>query len=213
VRSTRSSSTGPGGFAWLDQQQPQRRALALLPLVVAQCLDREGGQAQDGLAGGGLEGTDHQQLSTGAVGTRPAGGKLLVDAGQRLAEPHGASGKVEVVPSQAAQLAGARTRRRREDHEGAQPGPPVVVGGGKQDADLFRGERRRGAGGDGGRFGVGGGVGRQVVPLHGVAEGLVEAEVDLPDGAGTKSARLAVLAALLGQVVVQALHLQGWTAR
>jgi hypothetical protein len=33
--------------------------------------------------------------------------------------------------------------------------------------------------------------------------------VQLPDGAGTQPARLAVLAAVVGQLVVQALHLQG----
>src|SRR6266545_3128448 len=100
--------------------------MTLLPLVAAQRVDREGGQAQDGLAGGGLEGADDQQLAAGAVGTRPAGGKLLVDAGQTLAEPEGAGLKVEVVPFQAAQLAGAGAGRRRQDGEGAQPRAPLV---------------------------------------------------------------------------------------
>jgi hypothetical protein len=40
----------------------------VLLLVIAQCLDREGGQAQDGLAGGGLEGADDQQLAAPVVG-------------------------------------------------------------------------------------------------------------------------------------------------
>jgi hypothetical protein len=84
-----------------------------------------------------------------------------------------------------------------------------MVGGGEQDADLLGGERRPRVGGNGGRFGVGGWVGRQVVPFHRVAERLVQAQVHLPDGAGTKPAGLAVLAAVVGQVVVQALHLQG----
>jgi hypothetical protein len=47
------------------------------------------------------------------------------------------------------------------------------------------------------------------VPFHRIAERLVEAKVHLPDGAGTQPARLAVLATVLGQMVVQALHLQG----
>lgn len=64
-------------------------------------------------------------------------------------------------------------------------------------------------GGQGGGFGIGGWVGRKVGPLHGVAERLVQAQVQLPDGAGTQPARLAVLAAVVGQLVVQALHLQG----
>jgi hypothetical protein len=63
--------------------------------------------------------------------------------------------------------------------------------------------------GDGGWFGVGGGVDRKVVPFHGVAERLVQAAVHLPDGAGTKPARLAVLAAVLGQMVVQLLDVEG----
>jgi hypothetical protein len=42
----------PGGLAGLDQQ-PQGRAVGLLVVVVAQRVDREGRQAQHGLAGGG----------------------------------------------------------------------------------------------------------------------------------------------------------------
>jgi hypothetical protein len=84
-----------------------------------------------------------------------------------------------------------------------------LVGGGEQDADLLGGERRWRVGGDGMWFGVGGGVGRQVVPFHRVAERLVQAKVQLADGAGTKPARRAVLATVLGQLVVQPLHLQG----
>jgi hypothetical protein len=109
----------------------------LLVLVAAQCLDREGWQAQHGLAGGGLEG---------------------VDAGQGLAEPDGASVQVEVVPFQAAQFAIAGTGCRGQDHESAQPWLRVVVGGGQQHADLLRGEGRPRVGGDGGWFGVGGGL-------------------------------------------------------
>jgi hypothetical protein len=93
---------------------------------------RKGWQAQRGLAGGGLERANDQQLATATVGTRPAGRRLLVDAGQRLAEPHGA-----VVQIQTAQLAGAGAGRRRQDHKGAQPRPPVTLGGGEQDADLL----------------------------------------------------------------------------
>ena len=115
-----------GGLAGLDEQQPQGRATAtgraaallVLLLVVAQRVDREGGQAQDGLAGGRLEGADDQQLAADAVGTRPAGGELLVDAGQRLAEPQRASLKIQVVPFQAAQLADAGAGCRRQDRKG-----------------------------------------------------------------------------------------------
>jgi hypothetical protein len=85
----------------------------LVVLVVAKRRHSEGGQVQDGLAGGGLQGTDHQQLATGAVGAWLAGGQLLVDAGQRLAEPDGAGVQVEVVPFQAAQLAVAGAGGRR----------------------------------------------------------------------------------------------------
>ena len=172
MRSNRSSSTGRG--AGLDQQQPQGRALALQLLVVAQRVHREGGQAQHGLAGGRLEGADDQQLATPSIGARPAARELLVDAGQRLAEPQGASLKVEVVLFQAAQLAGAGAGCRRQDHEGVQPRPPFMVGGGEQDADLLGGEGRRRVGGG---FGIGGWVGRKVVPFHGVAERLVQAQV------------------------------------
>ena len=52
----------PGGLAGLDQQQPQRRSVALHLLVVAQGVEREGGQAQHGLAGGGLEGPTTSSL-------------------------------------------------------------------------------------------------------------------------------------------------------
>jgi hypothetical protein len=110
------------------------------------------------------------------------------------------------VPFQGAQLAGAGAGRRRQDGEGAQPRPPFLLGRGEQDADLLGGERRWCVGGDGRWLGVGGGVGRQAVPFHGVAEGLVQAQVQLADGAGTKPALLAVLAAVLGQLVVQALQ-------
>lgn len=106
-------------------------------LVVAQRVHREGGQTQHGLAGGRLEGADDQQLATPSIGARPAARELLVDAGQRLAEPQGASLKVEVVLFQAAQLAGAGAGCRRQDHKGVQPRPPFMVGGGEQDADLL----------------------------------------------------------------------------
>jgi hypothetical protein len=64
-------------------------------------------------------------------------------------------------------------------------------------------------GGQGGRLGVVDGVSGVMVPSPGVGEGLVQAVVELADGAGVQPAGLAVLAALVGQVVVQALDLQG----
>ena len=64
-------------------------------------------------------------------------------------------------------------------------------------------------GGNGGRFGVGGGVSWEVVPLHRVAERLVQAQVHLADGAGTKPARLAVRATGPGQPVVELLEVEG----
>ena len=126
-----------------------------------------------------------------------------------LAGAHGASLKIQVLPFQAAQFAGAGAGRRRQDGERAKPGPRVEVDGGEQHADLLRGERRGRVRGDGGWFGVGGWVDFKVVPFHGVAECLVKAQVDLADGARTKPACLAVLAAVLGQVVVQLLELEG----
>jgi hypothetical protein len=80
---------------------------------------------------------------------------------------------------------------------------------GQQHADLLGSEGRGRVGGDGGRFGVGGGVDGEVVPFHGVAERLAQAQVDLADGAGTQSAWRAVLAAVVGQVVVQLLDVEG----
>jgi hypothetical protein len=164
VRSSRSSSTGRG---------PGRAGPAAAAGACGgpargggrTARRRKGWQAQRGLAGGGLERANDQQLATATVGTRPAGRRLLVDAGQRLAEPHGAVVQIQVVPFQAAQLAGAGAGRRRQDHKGAQPRPQVTLGGGEQDADLLGGEGRRRVGGDGGWFGVGGWVGRLVVPF------------------------------------------------
>jgi hypothetical protein len=103
------------------------------------------------------------------------------------------------VPFQAAQLAGAGAGRRRQDHKGAQPRPPVTLGGGEQDADLLGGEGRRRVGGDGGWFGVGGWVTGWSCHFHRVAERLVQAQVQPPDGAGTQPACRAILAAVMGQ--------------
>jgi hypothetical protein len=64
------------------------------------------------VAGRRFEGADHQELATPAVGAWPAGGKLLVDTGQRLPESDGAGVKVQVLPFQPAQLAGVRAGRR-----------------------------------------------------------------------------------------------------
>jgi hypothetical protein len=46
-------------------QQPHGRAVALRLLVVVQGIDREGGQAQHGLAGGGLEGRGVRKVRQG----------------------------------------------------------------------------------------------------------------------------------------------------
>src|SRR4029434_7168706 len=105
--------------------------------------------------------------------------RRLSRAGERRAKRQRAGIQVEVVPFQAAQLAGTGAGCRRQDGEGPEPRPPVVVGGGQQHADLLGGERRWREGGNGGRFGVGGWVGRQVVPFHRIAQRLVQAQVDL----------------------------------
>jgi hypothetical protein len=135
----------PGWLAWVDVQQAQPRAVAiggagawvLVLLVVTKRRYRKGGQAQHGLAGGRLEGADHQQPATPASWAGLAGGKLLVDAGQRLAEPDGAHLQVEVTPFQAAQLPGAGAGGRRQDGEGPKPRPLVTLGGSQQVADLL----------------------------------------------------------------------------
>jgi hypothetical protein len=123
---------GPGRLAGLDVQQGQPRAVAiggagawlleLLVLVVTECRHREGGQAQHGMAGGRLQGADHQQLAPPAALAGLAGGQLLVDAGQRLAEPDGPRVQVQVTPFQAAQLPGAGAGGRRQDGEGPSQG-------------------------------------------------------------------------------------------
>jgi hypothetical protein len=51
-------------------------------------------------------------------------------------------------------LLGAGAGCNRQDHEGAQPRPPVVVGGGEQHADLGGGEGRRRAQGEGAKVGA-----------------------------------------------------------
>jgi hypothetical protein len=80
----------------------------LLAAVLAQCLDGEGWQGEDGVAGRGLERPDGQ-LSAPAVdvaitvaGVGEDGG---VDDGAGLVEPDGAGIQVQVGPFQAAELA------------------------------------------------------------------------------------------------------------
>ncbi len=207
----------PWGLAWLGQRQPNGPSMTaqrlrdrlLLRLVVAQRGDRERRQAQDRVAGGRFQRADDQQLAALAVRAWLAGDQLPVDVGQCLAEPDGGGVEAEVLPFQAAQLAGSRAGRRGQDHEGAQPRPEVVLGGGEQQVDLLAGQQGRLIDGEGGWFGVVGGVGGQAVPFHPVAECLVQAAVHLEDGAGVQAPRLTVLAATSCQLLVQLLDMEG----
>jgi hypothetical protein len=128
----------------------------LLQAVLAQRLDGERWQGQDGAAGSGLDRPDRQFLAPAARVGVGDGQDGRVD-GERLVEPDRAGVQVQVGPFQAAQLAVAGAGRRRQHRPGAKPGAGGVVGGVQQQRDLLGGQRHRlavrpwrwgGAGGD-----------------------------------------------------------------
>jgi hypothetical protein len=99
----------PAGF---DPSQRYRLRLhagetqsGLLSAVMAERLDRERWQGQDGAAGSGLDRPDRQFLALAARVGVGDGQNGWVDDGERLTEPDRAGVQVEVGPFQAAQLA------------------------------------------------------------------------------------------------------------
>jgi hypothetical protein len=96
----------------------------LLAAVLAQRLDGEGWQGEDGVAGSRLERPDGQLSAPAvdvAITVAGVGEDAGVDYGQGLAEPDGAGVQVQVGPFQAAQLAVAGPGRRGENRPGAKP--------------------------------------------------------------------------------------------
>jgi hypothetical protein len=122
-----------GWLAGLHPAQPDGGGLpegeakaGLLAAVLSQCLDGEGWQGEDGVAGRGLERPDGQFLAPAtqaraAVASSLVGEDRRVDDGERLAEPDGAGVQVEVGPFQAAQLAVAGPGCRGQDRPGPKP--------------------------------------------------------------------------------------------
>jgi hypothetical protein len=93
----------------------------LLAAVLAERLDGEGWQGQDGAAGGGLDRPDRQLLAP-AAGVGVGGGQDgRVDDGERLAEPDRTGIQVQIGPFQAAQLAVAGAGRHGQHNPGAKP--------------------------------------------------------------------------------------------
>jgi hypothetical protein len=81
---------------------PASPQAGLLAAVLAQGMDREGGQAEDRLAGLGLDRPDGQLLAPALCGCRAAREDVGVDDGQLLAEADGALVEVEVGPFETA---------------------------------------------------------------------------------------------------------------
>jgi hypothetical protein len=112
----------------------------LLAAVLAQRLDGERWQGEDGAAGGGLDPTDGQFLALAARVGVGVGKDGWVDDGEGLVEPDGAGVQVQVRPFQAAQLAVASAGRRRQHRPGAKPGDGCAIGGVQQQRDLLGGQ-------------------------------------------------------------------------
>jgi hypothetical protein len=97
----------------------------LFTAVLAECLDGEGWQDEDGVAGRGLDRPDGQLLAPavgGGVTVAGAGKHRRVDDGEGLAEPGCAGVQVQVGPFQAAEFTVAGSGRCCEDDPGAKPG-------------------------------------------------------------------------------------------
>jgi hypothetical protein len=105
--------------------------------VLAQRLDGEGWQGEDGAAGSGLDRPDRQFLAPAARAGVGDGQDGWVDDGEGLVEPDGAGVQVQVGPFQAAQLAVAGAGRRGQHRPGSEPRAVGVVGGVQQHRDLL----------------------------------------------------------------------------
>jgi hypothetical protein len=199
----RCAAAGParpaGGLAGLNQQQPQGRAVGLLVVVVAQRVDAKAGRLNAAWLAGVLSGPTTSSLPRPPSGRgRPVAGcwSMLDSAWRNRTVPSSRSRSCHSrphsspvrAPVAAARTTKARSHGRRSPWAAASRTPTCW---GVRVAGVWAGM----AGGSASVAGLAG----WSCHFHRVAERLVQAQVQPPDGAGTQPACRAILAAVMGQ--------------